>query len=133
MTFKKIFTSATALTLSFALVEVSFSLNAHAGMIPTSVAVSSVARSSNQEKVQGFLLRSDVQQELLKRGVSYAEASQRVAGLSDFELSQVAGNIDTAPAGADVIVISLTTVLLVVIILLLWAGEKTKAFFARQS
>lgn len=108
------------LILSFSLIEVNFSLNANAaGMISTSVAVSEKARAENLARVQGFLDRSDVQAELVKRGVAPDEAKQRVAGLSDFELQKVAGNVSSAPAGADAIVISLGTILLVVIILLL--------------
>lgn len=112
--------TALCLVLSFALVEVSFALNASAaGMISTSAAVSEAARTQNLAKVQSFLDRTEVQSELVKRGVAPAEAKLRVASLSDFELQQVAGNVDNAPAGADVIVISLGTVLLVIIILLL--------------
>ena len=112
--------SALCLVLSFALVEVNFSLNAQAaGMIPTNTAISEVARASHLATVQGFLDRAEVKTELQKRGVSAEEAKVRVASLSDFELQQVAGNVESAPAGADVIVISLGTVLLVIIILLL--------------
>jgi hypothetical protein len=39
--------------------------------------------------------------------------------MSDEEIQKLAGQIDRAHAGGDVIVISLTTVLLVVVILLL--------------
>ncbi|MGZ3695985.1 MAG: PA2779 family protein [Bdellovibrionota bacterium] len=122
MKLSKLFSTAIVTVLSFALVEVTFALNASnavAGMIPTSTAVSDMARTQNREKVNAFLLRKDVQAEMLKRGVFPEEARQRVASLSDFELQNLAGRIDSAPAGADVIVISLTTILLVVIILLL--------------
>jgi hypothetical protein len=115
----KLFRNALVLVISFALVEVTFSVNANAGMITTSQAVSDRARAENLSSVQHFLDRVDVQDELIKRGVTPEEAKQRVAGLSDFELQKVAGNIENAPAGADVIVISLGTVLLVILILLL--------------
>ena len=119
MTIKKLCTSSLIAVLSFAMVEVTFSLNAHAGMIPTSVAVSDMSRVQNLEKVNSALARPDVQAELMKRGVAPSEAAMRVASLSDFELQTLAGNVDNTPAGGDVIVISLTTILLVVIILLL--------------
>jgi hypothetical protein len=119
MRFPKTPVSALAFVLSFALVEVTFSVNAHAGMISTSQAVADLSRARNLEKVQSFLRRADVQTELVKRGVSPREAEMRVASLSDFELQKVAGNVDSAPAGADVVVISLSTLLLVIIILLL--------------
>lgn len=115
----KLLKTALVFVLSFAMVEVTFSFNAQAGMITTSQAVSDRARAENLSTVNSFLSRVDVQDELIKRGVSPEEAQSRVAGLSDFELQKVGGNIENAPAGADVIVISLGTVLIVILILLL--------------
>src|SRR5688500_4086578 len=112
MKFSRILSMAIVGLLSFAMVEVSFSVNANAGMISTSSAVADIARARNREKVNAFLNRMDVQTEMLRQGVFPAEAQKRVATLSDFELQNLAGRIDAAPAGADVLVISLTTVLL---------------------
>jgi hypothetical protein len=120
MRFPKYLVTSIIFLLSFALPEVTFSINANAGMIPTSQAVGDLARVRNLETVDGFLRRQDVQNELIKRGVTAQEARQRIAGLSDFELQKLAGNIETAPAGADaVVVVSLTTLLLIIIVLLL--------------
>jgi hypothetical protein len=119
LSFPKPFVTFMVFLISFALPEVSFSLNAHAGMISTSQAVADVARARNLEKVDTFLNRREVQLELTKRGVTAQEAHSRIASLSDFELQKLAGNIETAPAGADVIVIGLTTLLLIIIIVLL--------------
>lgn len=91
----------------------------HAAMIPTSEAVSSLMRTENRAKVEHYLQRKDVRGQFEKLGVEPAEASLRVASMSDFELNKLAGQIDHAPAGADVVVISLTTVLVVIVILLL--------------
>jgi hypothetical protein len=107
------------MVLSVALVEVPFAWNSHAGMIPTSAAVSDLVRLQNREKVGQFMQRKEVKSELMKFGVNPAEASLRVASMSDAEIQKLAGEIDRAPAGADAIVISLSTVLLVVILLLL--------------
>jgi hypothetical protein len=120
MSFYKSIVSTLAFVLSFAMVEVTFSQNVHAaGMISTSQAVADYSRSQNIARVNSFLQRKDVQNELVKRGVSPHEAQQRIASLSDFELQKVAGNIETAPAGADVIVIGVGTLLLIIIIILL--------------
>lgn len=117
MTFKKILQTTTIFAVSFALVETNFAQNANAGMISTSNVVANMSREKNKETVNSFMNRADVQNEFKKRGVSASEASARVAALSDVELQQLAGNIENAPAGADVVVISLTTILLVVLIL----------------
>ena len=120
MRFPKPLVTGLIFLLSLALPEVTFSLNAHAGMIPTSEAVADLVRTQNLAKVDSFLQRREVQNELIKRGVTPEEARQRIAALSNFELQKIAGNIDTAPVGADpVVVISLTTLLLIIIIILL--------------
>lgn len=115
---KKTMIATLAFLISFGLVGG----QANAGMISTSNAVAGLARAQNLEKVQSFLQRADVKEQLVKRGVNPVEAGERLASLSDFELNQVAGNIETAPAGAEpVVVIGVTTLLLILIIVLLVA------------
>ncbi len=116
---KNVLTTLCCMTLSISLVEVPFALNAHASMIPTGEVVSALRRAGNRAKVDQFMHRQDVRNQFEKFGVNAQEASLRVASMSDDEIQKIAGQIDRAPAGGDVIVISLTTVLLVVIILLL--------------
>lgn len=120
MKFRRCFTTGMAFVLSVAIVEVRFAIDAHAGMITTSQAVANRQRVENIKKVDDFLSRQSVKNELVKQGLTYEEASKRLVTLSDFELQKVAGNIDSAPAGAEpVLVIGLTTLLLIVIIVLL--------------
>jgi hypothetical protein len=120
MRFPKFLVTSLVFLLSFALPEVTFSINANAGMIPTGQVVADLNRQRNLETVDNFLKREEVQRELMKRGVAPWEARERIAGLSDFELQKLAGNIETAPAGADaVVVVSLTTLLIIIIIILL--------------
>lgn len=109
------------LTLCLALVEVPFAAHQAraSSMIPTSVAVSSLVLTESRAKVERFMQRADVRTQIEKFGVNPAEAALRVATMTDAEIQKIAGEIDRAPAGADVIVISLTTVLLIVIILIL--------------
>lgn len=88
-------------------------------MISTSAAVEELNRAQAQLKVHEFLTRADVRSELIERGVSPDEVSQRIASLSEAELKMLAGQIENNQAGGDVLVISLGTVLLIIIILLL--------------
>lgn len=88
-------------------------------MIATSEVVTRMTQEQNLAKVGEFLGRSDVQQELMKYGVTSEEAAKRLASLSDQEVKQMAEQIDQNMAGGDVIVIGLGTILLIVIILLL--------------
>ena len=105
--------------LCFALVEVSYSLNAHAGMISTSAVVMEMTRNKNLEKVNRFYQNEKVQSQMVSLGVSPVEVSERIASLNDNELQKLAAQIDTSQAGGDVIVIGLGTVLLIVLILVL--------------
>lgn len=120
MKLKKTLTTILAFVLSFAIVEVRFALDAHAGMISTSQAVSDLNRATNLAKVSSYLERQDVRTELQRQGLTLEEANKRIITLSDFELQKVAGNIESAPAGAEpVVVIGIGTLLLIIIIILL--------------
>ena len=53
--------------------------------------------------------RADVQKQFQKFGVNPMEASMHVASMNDAEIQKLAGKIDSTPADADTVVISLTT------------------------
>lgn len=91
-------------------------LPAHAGMIGTEQAVAAQARAENLATVQGFMAREDVRAQLETWGVEPAQATDRVAQLSDAELQQVAVNIENQPAGGGALVI-IGVVFLVLLIL----------------
>lgn len=84
-------------------------------MIPTSVAVTELSRAESQRKISDELAKDDLRKALLDRGVSPDEVSTRLASLSDAELRQLAGQIDQARAGGDI----LFTILIVVLIIFL--------------
>lgn len=104
------------LIISFTLVNVPMMKTAHAGMIATNEAVEIMSRAESNEKVASFMVRKDVQEQLIKFGVSPEEANKRLAGLSDAEMRKLAGEIDKATIGGDVGGI-LVLVLLVVLII----------------
>ena len=104
------------LIISFTLVNVPMMKTANAGMIATNEAVEIMSRAESNEKVANFMVRKDVQEQLIKFGVSPEEANKRLAGLSDAEMRKLAGEIDKATIGGDVGGI-LVLVLLVVLII----------------
>ncbi len=104
------------LMISFTLVNVPMMKSAHAGMIATNDAVEMMTRAQSNEKVSNFMVRKDVQEQLVKFGVSPEEANKRLAGLSDAEMRKLAGEIDKATLGGDVGGI-LVLVLLVILII----------------
>lgn len=85
-------------------------LPVHAGMIGTETTLASAERG----RIVTFLDREDVRQQLQSRGVSPSDVKARVAALTDDEAAQVAANIDSLPAGGDVL-----GVLLIVFLVLL--------------
>ncbi|HEY1291129.1 MAG TPA: PA2779 family protein [Burkholderiales bacterium] len=85
-------------------------LPVHAGMLPTDAA------GPERSRVLHVLDREDVLAGLKARGVSAADVKARVAAMTDDEVAQLAGQIDSLPAGGTDI---LTFILVVFIVLLI--------------
>ena len=92
-----------------------YSAHTQAALIGTEQAVARVQAQSERDKLRGFVARADVQNQLAAFGLSAAVASERVNALTDDEVQQLAGRIDSLPAGA----VSTAAALLVVLLLLL--------------
>ena len=73
------------------------SLPAQAGLVSTE----SVIADGGRDRIAVFLDRADVQSRLEVLGVSPSEVKARVAALSDAEAAQLAGKIDSLPAGGS--------------------------------
>lgn len=87
------------------------SLPLHAGMLPTEAAMTNTERA----RVASFLEREDVRAQLEAKGVSPADVKARVAAMTDEEARQLAGQIDSLPAGGDVLGILLTVFIVLLI------------------
>ncbi|KPV40421.1 hypothetical protein AN478_06405 [Thiohalorhabdus denitrificans] len=75
--------------------------SAGAGLVSTEQVVQDARMEAERARVQSFLERDDVRQQLERLGVSAEEASKRVDSLTDAEVRQVAGALDREPAGGD--------------------------------
>jgi hypothetical protein len=73
---------------------------ATAGMIGTDQ-VASVASQADRSTVLQFLGRAEVTNQLQSMGVDAATVKDRVAAMTDQEVQQLAGKIQSMPAGAD--------------------------------
>jgi len=91
---------------------------ARAALVGTEEVLRQANPSADREKVTTFLQRQDVRQQLISLGVDPREVDQRVAALSDQEISKIAGKIDQMPAGQGVVGAILITALIVFIVLL---------------
>ena len=89
-----------------------FPLPAQAGMVGTDAVVTD--SSGERERIATFLDREDVRVQLQAQGVSPEDVKARVAALTDDEAAQLAGRIDSLPAGGI-----LGLILLIFLILLI--------------
>ena len=88
-----------------------------AGVVSTPQAIEMQARAGDLARVDAFLTRRDVRDQLVARGIDPHDAAQRVAALTDAELRYLAKHIDELPAGAAGVVEVIGIVAIVLIIL----------------
>ena len=75
-----------------------------------------LAQPGAQQRVDAFLARAEVVQQLQDWGVDALDAQQRIAALTDAELELLAQNIDALPAGAGLLeVIGIVFVVLLIL------------------
>ena len=91
-----------AVVLSLSLIHVSMVQTVQAGMVSTE----QVARLAGEEqtgsghaRLTAELSRADVREAMQRQGIDPAQAMARVSALTDDEASQLAQQIDNAPAG----------------------------------
>ena len=90
-------------------------LPAYAAMEPTAHFTAEPERANLQINIAQ---RQQVEQQLIELGVDPAEASVRVAQMTDQQISSLKGEIANLPAGAAVSNIELLLIILIVILLL---------------
>ncbi len=90
--------------------------SAFAGMVDTGQAVSHELAGQDRAKISAFLDRADVLSQLQKQGVTASEAKARVYALTDNEAHNIAGKLDTLPAGGDGIIGALVFIFIVLLI-----------------
>jgi len=93
---------------------------ATAGMIGTDQ-VATPSAQVDRATVATFLSRGDVASQLQAMGLSAKSAQDRVATLSDQEVKQLAGKINSLPAGAsDAGDVALGILIVAVIVVVVW-------------
>ena len=101
--------------LVVSLIVLPYSAPTQAAMIGTGQAIGSV--EAQRGKVQSFVARTDVQRQLAALGVEATAASERINALTDVEVQQVAGRIDTLPAGGVATEVALAIILILLLII----------------
>jgi cytochrome c1 len=92
---------------------------AHAALITSGQAIEAGAAEEGRDRVAAFLAREDVREEMVALGVDPVEAVNRVAGLSDAEVRQIAGRLDQLPAGQSAVGAVIGAALLIFLVLLI--------------
>ena len=112
---KMLFRSCICRVLVLSLVVLPYAAQTQAALIGVDQALAA-QRQSERDKLRSFLARAEVQRQLSVLGVGAAAAAERVNALTDDEAQQLAGRIDSLPAGAEV---STAVALLAILVLLL--------------
>jgi hypothetical protein len=116
---KNVFKRFVASILVFCMATLGLQGGAQAGIIGTSdvlAAQSAVAHAdSNRDTLNRFLARDDVRQGLVAQGIDPEAARARVSALTDLEAASLAGRVDQAAAGGDILGILFTALLVLLI------------------
>ena len=92
---------------------------AQAALVTTGQAIEAGAAVGGRDRVAAFLSREDVQAQMVALGVDPVEAVNRVAGLSDAEVRQIAGHLDQLPAGQSAVGAVIGAALFIFLVLLI--------------
>ncbi|HEY6094023.1 MAG TPA: PA2779 family protein [Gallionellaceae bacterium] len=77
--------------------------SAQAGMVSSEQVIASQAAQQNRARLQALFARQDVREQLQARGVDADAARARVDALTDEEVASINGQIDSLPAGGDIV------------------------------
>lgn len=93
-----------------------FTTTASAGIVGTETVLADQYAEAERTRIATLLERDDVRERLVSHGISPEQARERVAGMSDTEVLELAANLDALPAGGSRLLIA---ILLVIVIILL--------------
>lgn len=98
---------------------------AQAGLVTSDSLVAERQARADRARVAQFMTRADVRSQFLTYGVDAAEAAERVAALSDAEISRLAVQIDEDPAGQGFVgaVVFVAVIVLIVLLVTDAVGE----------
>jgi hypothetical protein len=106
------------LIFSFLLLDFT-AITAKAGLIGTEAVINTLQGEKSRSRITAFLDRQEVREAFIQKGIDPAQAKNRVASLTDQEISQICKTLDQLPAGGDGAGTVIGAALLVFIILLL--------------
>lgn len=114
--FKKLVATAMAVLMVMSVVPIGLT---QAKMVTTDQVLEHADPGSDQKRVESFILREDVQRQLVLQGINPEEAASRVASLSNGEIQQIAGRLDELPAGEGAVGAVVGAILIIFLVLLI--------------
>lgn len=114
--FKKLVATAMAVLMVMNVAPIGL---AQAKMVTTDQVLEHADPGSDRERVESFILREDVQRQLVLLGINPEEAASRVASLSNGEIQQIAGRLDELPAGEGGVGAVVGAILIIFLVLLI--------------
>lgn len=114
--FKKLVATAMAVLMVMNVAPIGL---AQAKMVTTDQVLEHADPGSDQKRVESFILREDVQRQLVLQGINPEEAASRVASLSNGEIQQIAGRLDELPAGEGGVGAVVGAILIIFLVLLI--------------
>ena len=101
--------------LAIAMFGMSIQSVAVAGIVTTTDLVNSQHLQMERERIHDWMARADVREQLTSLGVDVEQAQQRVAGMTDEEVQQMAARMDQMPVGSgagEVVIIALLVLII---------------------
>ena len=111
--------SMSKMILSFVVSITLFAQVSWAQMASTEAVLEQPVSVSSHEKVSQFVAREDVAKTFENMGVDPKMVEQRIALMSDEEVSKISSQIDTLPAGGDALGAIIGAAILIFIVLLI--------------
>ena len=106
------------LIISFLLLDFT-AIHAKAGIIGTETVINTIQGEKSRSRITAFLNRQEVLDVFSKQGIDPSQAEERVASLTDQEVSKICNVLDQLPAGGDGLGAVVGAIVLIFLVLLI--------------
>jgi hypothetical protein len=103
------------LIMSFSLLGISLPSVSYAGIIGTQTLIENQQSNDSQARVEEFIARDNVREQIIALGVDPAEVQDRLSALTADELRLLEQEIDNLPAGGILVIIGIVFVVLIIL------------------
>jgi hypothetical protein len=103
------------LMMSFSLLGISLPSVSYAGIIGTQTLIENQQSNDSQARVEEFIARDNVREQIIALGADPAEVQDRLSALTADELRLLEQEIDNLPAGGILVIIGIVFVVLIIL------------------